>query len=134
MLNPSEDLIDAIRKGEWWRDKAACADTETEVFFDKGRRSEATELCRLCPVNNCCLDYALQHERTYGVYGGYTPAQRAKYRWELTHYVRNRLREGAWGSITILGRDNALQQAEQRRSASQTSALAGGKVGDDESG
>ena len=104
------------------------------MFFDKGLRQHALALCQICRVNNCCLDYALKHEPEFGVYGGFSAAQRSKYRKELTHYVRRELREGAWGSITILTRHNALQQTEKRRRASQTGALAAGEVGDDERG
>ena len=107
-MSRSEQLADDIRKGAWWRDRAACSEVETDVFFDKGLRAQALALCQVCPVNNCCLDYALKHEPEFGVYGGFTAAQRSKYRRELTHYARVQLREGVWGSITILGRHGAL--------------------------
>ena len=107
-MSRSEQLADDIRKGAWWRDRAACSEVGTDVFFDKGLRSQALALCQVCPVNNCCLDYALKHEPEFGVYGGFTAAQRSKYRRELTHYVRGQLREGVWGAVTILGRNSAL--------------------------
>ena len=107
-MSPSKFRLSAIVDGEWWRALAACKGVPTETFYNKKYKQKALAYCQSCPVSNCCLDYALKHEPEFGVYGGFSAAQRSKYRKELTGYVHRRLREGAWGSISILGRYGAL--------------------------
>ena len=112
MLHPSDELLEAVRAGAWWRRQAACVDVEREVFYDRTRQREALTYCQQCPVSNCCLDYALKWESEYGVFGGYSARQRARLRPELTHYAKEKLRQGIWGSVPVLGSDDGLEQAE----------------------
>ena len=53
-----------------WQADAACADAEGNWFADPGKRGrlttgaeEAMAVCRGCPVQEACLDYALGFER-----------------------------------------------------------------------
>jgi len=63
-----------------WTEEAACAGHPTEVFFvDVGKSSNipiAKAICRSCPVQKECLDYALRQKEEFGVWGGATPAER----------------------------------------------------------
>jgi WhiB family redox-sensing transcriptional regulator len=70
-----------------WQQDAACKDTpDPEVFFPgKGEHGEAAKrVCAGCPVIGECLEFALATmrapERDHGVYGGLTPAERARLR------------------------------------------------------
>jgi WhiB family transcriptional regulator, redox-sensing transcriptional regulator len=70
-----------------WQQDAACKDTpDPEVFFPgKGEDAEvAKRVCAGCPVLGECLDFALATmraaDRDHGVYGGLTPAERARLR------------------------------------------------------
>lgn len=66
-----------------WRDSALCAQVDPEIFFpDKGMPGrDAAAVCRRCPVQTPCLEYALRHNITDGVWGGVHPrARRGKYK------------------------------------------------------
>jgi len=55
-----------------WRDQAACRGAELELFFPgRGESAEpARQICARCPVRRPCLDYAIGHGITYGIWGG----------------------------------------------------------------
>lgn len=68
-----------------WHDYAKCKDVDKEVFFlpygsrasDKNEReAKALAVCKECPVIEQCLQFALDTEEYYGVWGGTTPEQR----------------------------------------------------------
>lgn len=70
---------------ETWFVDALCRDiNNAELFFPRsnsgGRPSReeltAIAVCRRCPVQQQCLDYALQHHCDYGIWGGTTGSQR----------------------------------------------------------
>jgi WhiB family transcriptional regulator, redox-sensing transcriptional regulator len=70
-----------------WQQDAACKDVpDPDVFFPgKGEDGEpAKQVCAGCPVMGDCLEFALATmraaERDHGVYGGLTPAERARLR------------------------------------------------------
>ena len=70
-----------------WQQDAACKDVpDPDVFFPgKGEEGEAAKrVCAGCPVMGECLAFALATmraaERDHGVYGGLTPAERARLR------------------------------------------------------
>ena len=63
MSSRSERLLRAIADGDWWRANAACRGSETDLWFDRARWSEALIYCQNCPVANLCLDYGLKFER-----------------------------------------------------------------------
>lgn len=75
-------LIDELL--EDWREDALCAQTDPEAFFpDKGENpASAKDICRQCPVQIDCLDFAMRNNEPYGVWGGYTARER--------QYIRNR--------------------------------------------
>jgi WhiB family transcriptional regulator, redox-sensing transcriptional regulator len=60
---------------------AACARTDSEVFFPRGHVTEAKitdarAVCGSCPVRLLCLAYALANDELYGIWGGLTPEER----------------------------------------------------------
>ena len=61
-----------------WRRRAACRGSDLEVFFPgRGESAEpARQVCAVCPVRQACLDYALSHGITHGVWGGLTERER----------------------------------------------------------
>lgn len=67
-------------KPESWRAQAACADTESAIWFpEKGdwiTSQAAKSLCRTCPVVRECGDYAIEHHILDGVWGAMTPEDR----------------------------------------------------------
>lgn len=63
-----------------WRDKALCAQTDPEAFFpDRGGSvREAKRVCRACEVRAECLEYALEHDERFGVWGGMSERERRR--------------------------------------------------------
>ena len=62
----------------YWRDWAACAGSEPELFFPGTGEvpRDAIRICGECPVRRPCLTYALNSGSQYGVWGGATANQR----------------------------------------------------------
>lgn len=49
----------------------------TEVVKEKRDREEAAKaVCRTCPVNQECLEHALESKEAYGIWGGLTELER----------------------------------------------------------
>lgn len=63
-----------------WQDQAACRDADPDLFFtsDDQARREALARCAGCPVRLECLDHALEHRETYGIWGGTDEQERKR--------------------------------------------------------
>lgn len=65
-----------------WQDKAACSAIDVAVFYYDTWTERLDELnqirrvCAECPVRAQCLEYALDTDDKYGVWGGLTPRER----------------------------------------------------------
>ena len=59
-----------------WRELAGCRGADLNLFFPgRGESAEpARRVCARCPVCEPCLEYALRHGITHGIWGG--PAER----------------------------------------------------------
>lgn len=62
-----------------WTDEALCAQTAPDIFFPESgdRPTAARQICSVCPVRVECLGYALENGIGHGVWGGFSPRQRA---------------------------------------------------------
>ena len=75
-----------------WKEEARCKGEPLSTFFivgplDNVAQAHANwprinELCGKCPVQQNCLDYALDNYIRQGIWGGKTYQQRRKYRKE----------------------------------------------------
>ena len=63
-----------------WMREAICAETDPEAFFvEKGGTTKpAKKICLGCPVRLECLQYALDHDERFGVWGGYSERERRR--------------------------------------------------------
>lgn len=63
-----------------WLDDGLCAQTDPDAFFpDKGESSKAAkQVCRQCDVRAECLQYALDHNERFGVWGGLSDRERRR--------------------------------------------------------
>ena len=61
-----------------WMDLALCAETDPEAFFPEkgGSTREAKKVCRSCEVQPECLEYALEHDEHFGIWGGLSERER----------------------------------------------------------
>ena len=54
-----------------WQERALCAQTDPEAFFPEkgGSTREAKKVCLSCDVRVECLEYALQSDERFGIWG-----------------------------------------------------------------
>lgn len=67
-----------------WQGDALCAQTDPEAFFPEkgGSTREAKRICDGCEVRSQCLDYALENDERFGIWGGMSERERRKLRRE----------------------------------------------------
>ncbi len=72
--------VDLLGDAPAWQDLALCAQTDPEAFFpDKGGSTkDAKRICALCDVKQDCLQYALDKDIRFGVWGGLSERERRK--------------------------------------------------------
>ncbi|HEX4834555.1 MAG TPA: WhiB family transcriptional regulator [Trebonia sp.] len=63
-----------------WQDRALCAQTDPEAFFPEkgGSTREAKRVCRSCEVRAECLEFALENDERFGIWGGLSERERRK--------------------------------------------------------
>ena len=68
-----------------WQDRALCAQTDPEAFFPEkgGSTREAKRVCRSCEVRAECLEYALEHDERFGIWGGMSERERRRLKREV---------------------------------------------------
>ena len=70
-----------------WRPAASCRSTDPDLFFPVGTTGSAVdhiasakEVCRSCPVQEPCLEFAVETNQDAGVWGGTTEDERRQIR------------------------------------------------------
>ena len=63
-----------------WQERALCAQTDPEAFFPEkgGSTREAKRVCVGCEVRSECLEYALENDERFGIWGGLSERERRK--------------------------------------------------------
>nr|WP_272902483.1 WhiB family transcriptional regulator [Brevibacterium daeguense] len=63
-----------------WQDQALCAQTDPEAFFPEkgGSTREAKRVCASCDVRAQCLEYALENDERFGIWGGLSERERRR--------------------------------------------------------
>jgi WhiB family redox-sensing transcriptional regulator len=95
-----------------WSDSAACMDQDPEYFFSETTKSiqYAKQLCSICVVKVDCLDYALENDEQFGIWGGFTHHERS--RLQKSESPLNRLASYiGLGKPRVLGSNLAPEQA-----------------------
>ena len=71
-LEPDEELM--------WQERALCAQTDPEAFFPEkgGSTREAKRVCLSCEVRGECLEYALENDERFGIWGGLSERERRR--------------------------------------------------------
>ena len=61
-----------------FQDKALCTPADEALFFSElaSKVAKAKAICATCPVASKCLQFALDDNIEFGIFGGYTPAER----------------------------------------------------------
>ncbi len=65
-----------------WQVDALCAQTDPEAFFPEkgGSTRDAKRVCSSCEVRSECLEYALQNDERFGIWGGLSERERRRLR------------------------------------------------------
>lgn len=65
-----------------WQERALCAQTDPEAFFPEkgGSTREAKRVCESCEVRQECLEYALENDERFGIWGGLSERERRRIR------------------------------------------------------
>ncbi len=63
-----------------WAADAKCLQADPETFFPEkgGSTREAKRICMQCDVRDECLDYALENDERFGIWGGLSERERRK--------------------------------------------------------
>lgn len=63
-----------------WATEAKCLNADPDVFFPEkgGSTREAKRICAECTVRVDCLEYALEHDERFGIWGGMSERERRK--------------------------------------------------------
>lgn len=63
-----------------WQTDALCAQTDPEAFFPEkgGSTRDAKRICISCDVRGDCLEYALDNDERFGIWGGLSERERRK--------------------------------------------------------
>jgi WhiB family redox-sensing transcriptional regulator len=65
---------------EDWYEQALCSQTDPDAFFPEkgGSTKEAKRICLGCPVKKQCLQWALDKDERFGVWGGLSERERRR--------------------------------------------------------
>jgi WhiB family transcriptional regulator, redox-sensing transcriptional regulator len=69
-----------------WRSSAACLSADPDLFFPLSSSGPAEQIarakavCARCQVRSECLEFALTHDQTHGIWGGTTVEDRQRLR------------------------------------------------------
>ena len=63
-----------------WQDAGLCQQVDPEIFFvEKGGSVRAAKsVCRNCTVRELCLQYALENDERFGIWGGTSERERRR--------------------------------------------------------
>jgi WhiB family redox-sensing transcriptional regulator len=73
-----------------WMLEARCLDADPEAFFPEkgGSTREAKRISAACPVREQCLQYALENDERFGIWGGLSERERRRAKRLTTGQVR----------------------------------------------
>jgi WhiB family redox-sensing transcriptional regulator len=80
LLGVAGAYADSANNPLGWQADALCAQTDPEAFFPEkgGSTRDAKRICAGCEVKAQCLEYALQNDERFGIWGGLSERERRK--------------------------------------------------------
>jgi WhiB family redox-sensing transcriptional regulator len=77
-----DKLVQADDNPLAWQSDSLCAQTDPEAFFPEkgGSTRDAKKICASCEVRMHCLEYALENDERFGIWGGLSERERRKLR------------------------------------------------------
>ena len=85
----SEQALTALANGIKKTGSPSCQQSDPEAWFPEGgstssHRNSAVIMCKACPVQQLCLQYALINNEQYGIWGGVNTRERNRMRKQLS--------------------------------------------------
>ena len=84
--NPLAELWGLFKRDDdvSWQHKALCSQTDPEAFFPEkgGSTRDAKRVCAQCEVREQCLEWAIDHDERFGIWGGMSERERRRYKKE----------------------------------------------------
>lgn len=80
VLHPQPAVVRVAPEDLSWMDLGRCAETFPDAFFPEkgGSTREAKRVCRSCEVRAECLEYALDTDQRFGIWGGMSERERRR--------------------------------------------------------
>ncbi len=77
-LDDDDDIARRPEQDTSWQDDGLCAQADPEAFFPEkgGSTKQAKSICKRCPVTDECLQYALDNDERFGIWGGLSERER----------------------------------------------------------
>jgi len=74
-----------------WKLKGSCRGLDADLFFpDRGASTRlAKSVCRKCPVQEECLEYAVNNREKFGIWGGLSERERRAIRKKRSIVINN---------------------------------------------
>ena len=81
----SEQALTALANGIRQTGTPSCQQSDPEAWFPEGGhknsdKRQAIILCKACPVQALCLNFAMINNEEYGIWGGLSSSERARLR------------------------------------------------------
>lgn len=69
-----------FEEGMEWAQDGLCLDADPEAFFPEkgGSTKQAKKICSMCDVRDECLEYAIDNDERFGIWGGLSERERRK--------------------------------------------------------
>jgi WhiB family transcriptional regulator, redox-sensing transcriptional regulator len=77
---PPPDDPPVLPRPPHWTEAAVCAQVGDDFWFPEkgGSTREAKRVCHGCEVKGECLDYALENDERFGIWGGMSERERRR--------------------------------------------------------
>jgi WhiB family redox-sensing transcriptional regulator len=73
-----DEWLEPDWRGFAWQDLSLCSQADSEAWFPEkgGSTAYPKKVCRRCPVISECLEFALENDERFGVFGGLSVKER----------------------------------------------------------
>ena len=81
-MNEVYPMLHGVVEEPGWQERALCAQTDPEAFYPEkgGSTRDAKKVCLVCDVRQDCLEYALENDERFGIWGGLSERERRRLR------------------------------------------------------
>lgn len=78
--NVAQNSLPTLPAQPEWVEDAKCLQAEPDTFFPEkgGSTRESKRICAMCTVSSECLEYALENDERFGIWGGKSERERRK--------------------------------------------------------